>query len=87
VQTEPAGAHWWQSAVQLAPVVFVSGAQVALAPVPHRWKPVLHAGTHVVPLQLTVPLAGAVQVKQFGPQAALLSLVTQVGLAVLPRRQ
>src|SRR5947208_13397831 len=50
--------HWVHAAVQLAPVVFVSGAQVAVGPVPHRWKPALHAGTQAVPLQVTVPFPG-----------------------------
>jgi hypothetical protein len=35
--------HWTHAAVQLAPFVFVSGAHVAVAPLPHRWKPALHA--------------------------------------------
>jgi hypothetical protein len=70
------------AAVQLVPDES-SGAQV----VPHRWKPVLHAGTQEVPLQVTVPLAGAVQVVQDAPQAATVLLATQVGAAAVPRRQ
>ena len=70
--------------VHCAPVVFVSAAQV---PSGHRWKPALHAGTHAVPLQSTVPFAGAVQVVHDAPQAAMVSLATQVGAAVVPRRQ
>ncbi len=68
--------HW-------APVVLLSGAQV----VPHRWKPALQAGTQAVPLQVTVPFAGGVQVVHVAPQAAMVSLATQVGNAVVPRRQ
>lgn len=75
--------HWVHAAVQFAPVVFVSGAQV----VPHRWKPALQAGTQDVPLQLTVPFAGAVQVAHDGPHAALVSLETHVGTVAVPRRQ
>ena len=75
--------HWVHAAVQLAPVVFVSGAQV----VPHRWNPALHAGTQAVPLQVTVPFAGAVQVVHEGPQAATVSFATHVGAAAVPRRQ
>jgi hypothetical protein len=79
--------HCVQAAVQLAPVVFVSGAQVAVAPLPHRWKPALQARTQAVPLQLTVPFVGAVQVAHEAPQAATVSLATHVGAAVVPRRQ
>ena len=79
--------HCVHAAVHLAPVVFVSGAHVAVAPLPHRWKPVLQAGTQAVPLQVTVPFAGAVQVAHDAPHAATVLLATQVGLAVLPRRQ
>jgi hypothetical protein len=53
----------------------------------HMWKPVLQADTQDVPLQLTVPFAGAVQVVHDGPQAATVLLATQVGAAVVPRRQ
>jgi len=70
--------------VQFAPVVFVSAAQVLFG---HRWKLVLHAGTQDVPLQLTVPFAGCVQVVHDGPQASGVVLATQVGAAVVPRRQ
>ena len=67
-----------------APVVFVSAAQL---PFGQMWKSVLQAGTQAVPLQLTVPFTGGVQVRHDGPQAALVSLDTQVGAAVVPRRQ
>jgi hypothetical protein len=53
----------------------------------HMWKPVLQAETHDVPLQLTVPFAGAVHVVHDGPQAAVVSFDTQVGAAAVPRRQ
>jgi hypothetical protein len=88
VQTLPV-AHWVQAAPapQFAPVVLLSGAQVAVAPVPHRWKPVLHAGTQFVPLQVTVPLVGAVQVVHDAPHAATVSLATQVGFVAVPRWQ
>ncbi len=75
--------HWVHAAVQLAPVVFVSGAQVF----PHRWKPALQAETQAVPLQVTVPFAGAVQVVHEAPQAATVSLATHVGATAVPRRQ
>jgi hypothetical protein len=70
--------------VHSAPVVFVSAAQL---PFGQMWKSVLQAGTQAVPLQLTVPFTGGVQVRHDGPQAALVSLDTQVGAAVVPRRQ
>jgi hypothetical protein len=82
VHTWVAG-HWVHAAVQFAPVVFVSGAHV----VPHRWNPALHAGTQAVPLQVTVPFAGGVQVVHEAPQAAMVSFATHVGAAAVPRRQ
>jgi len=82
-QTDPV-AHCVQVAPQFAPVVFVSGAQVLFG---HRWNVALHAGTHEVPLQVTVPFAGCVQVVHDGPQAATVSLAMQVGAAAVPRRQ
>ena len=85
-QSLPAG-HCVHAAVHWAPVVLSSGAQVAVAPVPHRWKPVLQARTQVVPLQVTVPFVGGVHVVHVAPQASMLSLSTQVGAAVVPRRQ
>jgi hypothetical protein len=69
--------------VQLAPVVLLSETHVAFAPVPHRWNPASQARTQAVPLQLTEPLLGAVQVRHDGPQALLVSLGTQV----VPRAQ
>ena len=71
------------AAVHKAPVVLLSGTQL----VPHMWKPALQEGTQAVPLQVTMPFAGAVQVRHDGPQAAGVSLDTQVGAAVVPRRQ
>ena len=71
------------AAVQLAPVVFVSATHV----VPHRWVLAGHAGTQDVPLHVTVPPVGAVQVAHEGPQAAMVSLATQVGWPAVPRRQ
>jgi len=65
-------------------VLLVSEAQV---PPGQMWKLVLQAGTQAVPLQLTVPFTGGVQVRHDGPQAAAVSLDTQVGAAVVPRRQ
>jgi hypothetical protein len=65
-------------------VLLVSAAQL---PFGQMWKSVLQAGTQAVPLQLTVPLTGGVQVKHDGPQAAAVSFDTQVGAAVVPRRQ
>jgi hypothetical protein len=85
-QSSPAP-HWMQAAVQFAPVVLLSGAQVPVAAGPHRWKPVLQARTQDVPLQLTVPFAGAVQVVQLAPQASFVLLATQVGAVAVPRRQ
>ena len=85
-QSWPAG-HCVHAAVHWAPVVLLSAAQVAVAPVPHRWKPVLHAGTQAVPLQVTVPFAGAVHVAHVAPQALTVLLATQVGAAAVPRRQ
>ena len=74
--------------MQAAPVVFVFAAQVPNSgPLVHRWKVALHAGTQAVPLQLTVPLVGAVQVVHVGPQASGVSLVTQVGFVAVPRWQ
>jgi hypothetical protein len=67
----------------MAPVVLLSETQV----VPHMWKPALQRGTQVVPLQVTVPFAGAVQVAHDGPQALTVSLETQVGDPAVPRRQ
>jgi hypothetical protein len=85
-QTEPV-AHCVQAAVQFAPVVFVSGAHVP-GLVPHRWEPAGHAGTHDVPLHVTVPpFVGATQVVHDGPHAATVSLAMQVGAAAVPRRQ
>ena len=80
--------HCVHAFVQAAPVVFVFAAQVpSSGPLVHRWKVALQAGTQFVPLQLTVPLVGAVQVVHVGPQASGVSLVTQVGFAVVPRWQ
>jgi hypothetical protein len=59
--------------------VLLLATQVA----PHRWKPALHAGTHAVPLHVTVPFAGARQLVHDAPQASVVSLATQV----VPRRQ
>ena len=74
--------------MQAAPVVFVFAAQVpSSGPLVHRWKVALQAGTQFVPLQLTVPLVGAVQVVHVGPQASWVSLVTQVGFVAVPRWQ
>jgi hypothetical protein len=53
----------------------------------HRWKPVSQAGTQAVPLQVTLPFVGGVQVRQSGPQAALVLLATQVGALAVPRWQ
>ena len=75
------------AAVHWAPVVLLSGAQVAVVPVPHRWKPVLQARTQAVPLHVTVPFVGAVQVRHDAPQASTVLLATQVGAAAVPRRQ
>jgi hypothetical protein len=76
--------HWMHAAVQLAPVAFVLAAQVLFG---QRWKLVLQAGTHAVPLQVTVPFVGAVHVRQLAPQASVVVLGTQVGTDVDPRRQ
>ncbi len=59
----------------------------AQLPFGQTWKSVLQAGTQAVPLQVTVPFAGGVQVRHDGPQAAAVSLDTQVGAAVVPRKQ
>jgi hypothetical protein len=67
----------------MAPVALLSGAQV----VPHRWKPVLQAWTQAVPLQVTVPFVNAWQRVHDGPQAAMVSLGTQVGEAAVPPLQ
>ena len=75
--------HWMHAVVQLAPVAFVSATHV----VPHRWVLAGHAGTQDVPLHVTLPPVGAVQVAHDGPQAAMVSLVTQVGCLAVPRRQ
>jgi len=61
----------------------LSGTQA----VPHRWKPALQAVTQAVPLQLTMPFATGWQIAHDAPQAATVSLATQVGAAVVPRRQ
>jgi hypothetical protein len=53
----------------------------------HRWKPVLQAGTQVVPLQVTVPLVGATQVEHDAPQASTVVFATQVGAVAVPRWQ
>jgi hypothetical protein len=43
--------------------------------VPHRWKPLLHANPHAVPLHVAVAFAGAVHgVVQVVPQVAGLLL-------------
>ena len=84
-QVEPDG-QVMQAASQLVPDELL-GAQVALAPVPHMWKLVLQAGTHEVPLQVTLPLAGATQVAQDAPQASTVLLATQVGAWAVPRWQ
>lgn len=65
-------------------LLFVSDAHVLSE---QRWKPVLQAETQDVPLQLTLPFVGAAQVVHDGPQAATVVLATQVGAAVVPRRQ
>jgi hypothetical protein len=53
-----------------------------------RCQPALHAGTHwpVAPLQVTVPLSGAVQTLQVLPHELMLVLLltTQVALAPVP---
>jgi len=82
-QSKPA-AHCVHADVHSAPVVFVSAAQL---PFGHMWKSALQRGTQAVPSQLTIPFTGAVQVRHDGPQAAAVSLDTQVGAAVVPRRQ
>jgi hypothetical protein len=84
-QVEP-DAHVIHAAVQLAPDELL-GAQIALAPVPHRWKLALQAGTQEVPLQVTVPLAGATQVAQEAPHASTVLFATQVGACAVPRWQ
>jgi hypothetical protein len=75
---------------------FVSLAQVAAAVGPvigQRWYPVLQARTHAPVVQATVPVTvapskgGGVQVAQDVPQAVTVVLVTQVGVARVPRRQ
>jgi hypothetical protein len=38
-------------------------------------------------LQVALPLAGGVQVSQFGPQAWMVLLATHVGACTVPRRQ
>ena len=75
--------HCVQAAVHMAPVVLLSETQL----VPHMWKPALQAGTQAVPLHVTVPFAGGVQVAHAAPQALTVSLDTQVGVAAVPRRQ
>lgn len=75
--------HAVHADVQCAVSLFAAQVPVAV----QRWKFVLQAGTQDVPLQLTVPLVGAVQVRQFGPQASGVSLVTQVGAVAVPRWQ
>jgi hypothetical protein len=81
-QVSPVG-HVMQADVQRVPALS-SGAQLLSG---HRWKSALHAGTHDVPLQLTVPFAGAVQVVQLGPHAAAVLFATQVGACAVPRKQ
>ena len=76
--------HCVHAAVQLAPVVFVLAAHVLFG---QRWKFVLHAGTHAVPLQVTVPFVGAVHVRQLAPHASGVVLTTQVGTDAVPRWQ
>jgi len=61
----------------------VSGTQVT----PQRWKSVLHARTHEVPSQVTLPWSGGRQIVQVGPQAATVLLATQVGDASVPPLQ
>jgi len=75
------------AAVQDAPVALLSGAQGAVGPVPHGWKPVLQARTQAVPLQVTVPFGSAVHVAPVAPQASLVVLGTHVGAAAVPRWQ
>jgi len=73
--------------VQAAPVVFVFAAQVPNSgPLVHRWKVALHAGTQAVPLQLTVPLVGAVQTVQLLPHEVMevLPSITHVKVAPVP---
>jgi hypothetical protein len=48
---------------------------------------VLQARTQAVPLQLTVPFVGAVQVAHDAPQASTVSLGTHVGAVAVPRWQ
>ena len=82
MHTCPVG-QWMHVAVQLAPVVFVSGAHV----VPHRWKPALHVSTQDVPLQVAVPFVSVGQTVHVAPQAAMVSLATHVGAAAVPPGQ
>ena len=73
-----------QAAVQRAPVAVSSVAQVLSG---QRWKLLSQAVTHEVPSQVTEPLAGTVHAVHEGPQAATVSLVTQVGARAVPRWQ
>ncbi len=79
-QVSPVG-HWMHAAVHCAELVLAT--HVAVTPVPHRWNPALHAGTHAVPLHVTVPFVGAMQLPHDAPQASTVSLATQA----VPRRQ
>jgi hypothetical protein len=54
---------------------------------PQRWKPVLHAGTHDVPLQVTVPLVGTGHTVHAAPHASAVLFGTHVGACAVPRRQ
>ena len=68
-------------------LVLPLATQVAVAPVPHRWYPVLQAGTQApAALQLVVPFIGAVHTVQLLPheRVLVLPLTTQVLFAPVP---
>jgi hypothetical protein len=72
--------HGVQSTPSLVPQV---AEALLLTQTPlHRWKPVLQSGTQVevAPLQVTVPLAGAVHAWQVVPHEVMLLLVFETQL-------
>ena len=82
-------AHAVQPLAEQPEATLLLATQVAFAPPPHRWKPVLQARTQLPPVpQVTVPFAGAVHTVQLLPHEAgfVLPLITQVAFAPVPQR-
>ncbi len=83
VHAVPVG-HGVQSTPSLVPHV---SEELLLTHTPlHRCQPALQSGTHVLvaPLQVTVPLSGAVQARQLVPHELMLVLLLVMQVSVAP---